>query len=130
MHISRKISPASSIDADLIAHFRSTGDDAAFSEIVRRHLPLVMAVTRRRLGNTGLAEDASQQVFIALFRVLRKQAELPCLAAWLQKAAVYEASNLARRETRHRRRVEHAGDLWTGTESPRCDVRLDEALAS
>ncbi|RYD36466.1 MAG: sigma-70 family RNA polymerase sigma factor, partial [Verrucomicrobiaceae bacterium] len=130
MHISSKISPPSSSDADLVSHFRSTGDDAAFSEIVRRHLPLVMAVTRRRLGNSGLAEDAAQQVFIALFRVLRKRTEMPCVAAWLQKAAVYESSNLARRETRHRRRVEYARDLWTSTEAPASDIRIDEALAS
>ncbi len=130
MHISRKISHASAADSELTAHFRSTGDDAAFTEIVRRHLPLVMAVTRRRLGNSGLAEDASQQVFIALSRVLRKRAEMPCLAAWLQKAAVYEASNLARREARHRRRAENARDLWAGLDPASADVRLDEALAS
>lgn len=130
MHVSRKISPATASDPELISHFRSTGDDAAFSEIVGRYLPLVMAVTRRRLGKCGLAEDAAQQTFIALFRVLGKRAEIPCLAAWLQKAAVYEASNLARKETRHRRRAETASDLWSGAEPGNDDCRLDQALAA
>ncbi|MES2440434.1 MAG: sigma-70 family RNA polymerase sigma factor [Verrucomicrobiota bacterium] len=130
MRTIRKNPPASATDAELLARFGSTGDDAAFSEIVRRHLPLVLAVTRRRLGNSGLAEDAAQQVFIALSKRLRKRGEIPCLAAWLQKAAVFEASNLARKESRHRRRAEHAKDLWTGNASAPDDTRLDQALAS
>ncbi|MEO5917470.1 MAG: sigma-70 family RNA polymerase sigma factor [Luteolibacter sp.] len=119
---------SSAADEELLASFSSTADNAAFSELVRRHLPLVLAVTRRRLGNSGLAEDAAQQVFIALSRAVKKRCEIPCLAAWLQKAAVFEASNLARKETRHRRRAEQATDLWAEPSS-RDDSRLDQALA-
>jgi RNA polymerase sigma factor (sigma-70 family) len=129
METIRKISSQAG-DAELLARFSSGGDDAAFSELVRRHLPLVLAVARRRLGSSGLAEDAAQQAFIALSRKLRQGREIPCLAAWLQKAAVYEASNLARKEQRLRRGHERAKEHWTGHEPAPDDPRLDRALAS
>lgn len=129
METIRKISSQTG-DAELLARFSSGGEDAAFSELVRRHLPLVLAVARRRLGSSGLAEDAAQQVFIALSRKLRQGREIPCLAAWLQKAAVYEASNLARKEQRLRRGHERAKEHWTGHEPASDDPRLDRALAS
>ena len=127
MQTIQKPSPAS--DAELITCFASKADDDAFSEIVRRYLPLVLAVTRRRLGNSGLAEDAAQQVFIVLSRKLRNGSTIPCLAAWLQKAAVFEASTMARREARHRRRAAHARELWAADDSPQADGHLDQALA-
>lgn len=129
MQTHQEISPASG-DSELVARFTSRGDDTAFTEIVRRHLPLVLTVTRRRLGGSGLAEDAAQQVFIALFRRLKQQREIPCLAAWLQKAAVYEAANLARKEDRHRRRVGQAHNFQEATEPAKEGRKLDQALAS
>lgn len=120
----------SSSDAELLALYASSGSDAAFAELVRRHLPLVLAVTRRRLGNSGLAEDAAQQVFIALSRRLMKRAEISCLPAWLQKAAVYEASSMARGESRLQRRAGQAEGLWQNDSLPESVPGLDEALAS
>ncbi len=108
----------------------AAGDEAAFAEIVRRYSTLVLAVTRRRLGNSGHAEDAAQQVFIALSRKLGKGRAIPCLRAWLQRAAVYEAAGIARRESRHRRRVEGAAILGPTANSAPADHGLDRALAS
>jgi RNA polymerase sigma factor (sigma-70 family) len=123
--------PTSECPADAALLSRSAaGDDAAFAEIVRRHLPLVLAVARRRLGNSGHAEDAAQQVFIALSRKLSRNREIPCLPGWLQRAAVYEAANIARRESRHRRRLDQAATLWSGRENLPADPRLDRALAA
>lgn len=116
-------------DAELLVRFVSGEEDAAFSELVRRYLPLVLAVTRRRLGTSGFAEDAAQQVFIALSRKLRQGREIHCLAAWLQKAAVYEASSLARKEKRHRLGIEKAKEQWHRHEPADDDPRLDRALA-
>lgn len=119
-----------SSDAELLARFAASADDPAFAELVRRYLPLVLAVTRRRLGGSGLAEDAAQQVFIALSRRIRTVRTIPCLAAWLQKAAVYEAANLARTEQRHRRRAEQAPGLWRADPADAASRALDEALAA
>ncbi len=117
-------------DAELLARFAASGDDPAFAELVRRHAPLVLAVTRRRLGGSGLAEDAAQQVFIALARRIKQLRGMPCLVAWLQKAAVYEAASIARREARHMRRVRHAGGVESDPDPPANEGGLDRALAA
>ena len=44
-------------DAALLARFLATKDDAAFSQIVQRHGPMVLAVCRRILRNSTDAED-------------------------------------------------------------------------
>lgn len=105
-------------------------DEAEFAVIVRRHLPLVLAVARRRLGNSGHAEDAAQQVFLALSRKLAQCREIPCLGAWLQRAAVYEAANIARRESRHRRRLDEAAKIWPDPRPAAGNPELDAALAA
>lgn len=44
------------------------GDRAAVSECIRRYAPLVLAMSRRILGNSGEAEDAVQEIMIELWR--------------------------------------------------------------
>ncbi|WP_367870376.1 RNA polymerase sigma factor [Luteolibacter sp. Populi] len=130
MQTSLEPSTATASDAELLARFAASGDDPAFAELVRRHLPLVLAVTRRRLGGSGLAEDAAQQVFIALSTQARKRRGIPCLPAWLQKAAVYEAANISRRESRHHRRNLEAESLRQGRDPAGGGPQLDAALAA
>ncbi len=117
-------------DAELLAAFAASGDDPAFAELVKRHLPLVLAVTRRRLGGSGLAEDAAQQVFIALSRRVRQLKGIPCLPAWLQRAAVLESTRLARGESRHRLRNQQAGHPQGENGGGAQEGELDHALAS
>ena len=114
-------------DSELLARFAGSGEEAAFAELVRRHSPLVFAVARRRLGDSGFAEDAAQQAFIAMARRANKLGSIPCLAAWLHKVTVYEATTIIRREARHRRRALQAA----GPDSrPNASPDLDEALAA
>lgn len=130
MQASMDTRPENAPDAELLARFAGGSDEAAFGEIVRRHSPLVLAVTRRRFGDSGFAEDAAQQVFIALARRARQLKEIPCLPAWLQKAAVYEAAMIARREARHRRRAREAGVVQSSPGTAAGEPDLDQALAS
>lgn len=122
--------PGTASDSELLARFAASADERAFAELVRRYSPLVLSITRRRLGGSGLAEDAAQQVFIALSVKVRKLGQIPCLVAWLQKVAVYEAGNIARRESRHRQRAQQAEGLWNGPEEAKNERTLDEALAA
>ncbi len=115
-------------DGSLLAQFCDTRCDAAFSGLVRRHLPLVFGVARRRLGSAALAEEAAQMTFARLAAKASEVARNPeRLAAWLHRTAYYEASSLARREARLSRVPIEATPA--SMDRPELHERLDEALA-
>jgi RNA polymerase sigma-70 factor (ECF subfamily) len=53
-------------DAALVARV-ANGDRDAYGVLVRRHLPRVLAVTRRMLGSEALAEEAAQEALLRLW---------------------------------------------------------------
>ena len=102
-------------DADLLRLFVAARDEAAFAALVRRHGPLVAAVTGAVLRNNADAEDAFQAVFLLLARradSLRRPGALP---AWLHRTAL----RVAVRALRNRRR-----------QPPPCEVDPDALPAS
>ena len=50
-------------DRELLERYLAQGEETAFAELVRRHLPHVFGAALRRTGDRGLAEDVSQEVF-------------------------------------------------------------------
>ena len=97
-------------DNELLRAFGAHGDEQAFAELVRRWGSLVIGAALRRTGNHGMAEEAAQNVFTTLARRAAALASHPALAAWLQKAAMYEAARALEKET-NRRRIMHAYSL-------------------
>lgn len=92
-------------DATLLRKFAATRDEAAFAELVRRHVDLVYSSARRRCGgNSHRAQEVVQHVFIALARNAARVAEHPALAAWLFTSVRNAARNLTVREQRRRER--------------------------
>src|SRR5262245_50420136 len=55
-------------DMRLLRRYVDHGSQAAFSQLVAKHLPWVFAMCRRALRDKHLAEDASQAVFVLLAR--------------------------------------------------------------
>lgn len=122
-------------DAELLRHFAATRADEAFSELVRRHLDGVYSAALRRVGgDTHLAEDIAQRVFLALARKAGAVASHPLLPAWLYTTTRHEAANAVRYERRRKAREVRAMSGATDQgESPPADWSriaplLDEAV--
>src|SRR5579864_6300785 len=117
---------------ELLAEFRKSRAESAFSELVRRYTNLVYSVARRRLLDTSLVQEAVQTVFIRLAKAVpnvRGDAEL---AAWLHRTAVHASIDLWRSETRRRAREQQAVSMQTDQieTTPWNDIApiLDDAL--
>jgi RNA polymerase sigma factor (sigma-70 family) len=89
-------------DHVLLRQFTEQGEQPAFTELVRRHEPAVMAVTTRVLGDPHRAQDAAQSTFMILASTLDGRAPL---SGWLYKVAYHLALRYQTAEMR-RRRVE------------------------
>lgn len=96
-------------DRQLIESYVQDGSQAAFAELVDRHLNLVYSVAWRKLGNPHDAEEISQIVLCQLARKARTLKPATDIAGWLYKAAVLESLNHLRRERRRHQREQEAG---------------------
>src|SRR5262249_42088906 len=83
-------------DADLLARFVRSGDDAAFELLVWRHGAMVLSACRRILSRAGDAEVAFQAVFLVLARRARGVWRGSALPAWLPRVGVRVAVRVAR----------------------------------
>jgi RNA polymerase sigma factor (sigma-70 family) len=117
---------------DLLAEFRATRAEKAFSELVRRYTNLVYSIARRRVADMTLAQEVSQIVFIRLAKVPPKLASEGQLLGWLHRTTVHASIDLWRSETRRRVREQHAVAMQTNpTEEVTWNEMspvLDEAL--
>ena len=74
-------------DSELIARVAG-GDRDAFTELYRRFGRPVLGMATRRLGDNGLAEDATQETFAAVWRSARSyRADRGTVSAWLYGVA-------------------------------------------
>src|SRR5215831_9167567 len=64
------------------------GDNAAFSELVRRRQSWLRNLLRRLCRNGALADDLAQQVFLQAWRSLRQLRSSEAFGAWLRRLAV------------------------------------------
>jgi len=125
---------ANAADRELLDRFIAGRDEAAFSELVARHGPLVMGVCRRILGNAQDAEDAFQATFIVLSKKAGSIRRLDSVSSWLHGVAVriaLKAKSLAgERRTRERRAAEMTPSAAPEAQEALPQVRplLDEAL--
>jgi RNA polymerase sigma-70 factor, ECF subfamily len=79
--------PAAESDAALAAR-TAGGDRLAYAALVKRHLPRVLALTRRMLVSEASAEDAAQEAFIRLWtHAASYDASRALLTTWLTRIA-------------------------------------------
>jgi RNA polymerase sigma factor (sigma-70 family) len=88
-------------DAGLASRFAS-GDADSVRVVYQTYARLVFSIAHKVLGDTGLAEDATQQTFVQAWRAAGSYDPERPLAAWLTTIAKRVAIDVYRREGRHR----------------------------
>jgi RNA polymerase sigma factor (sigma-70 family) len=116
-------------DMDLVREFARDHSDAAFNELVRRHLNLVYSVARRCTGNDGDAHDVTQAVFIILARKAAGLREKTLLTGWLYETTRFAAARLLRTNARRHAREQEAYMQSTLNEADKDLSRHSEATA-
>lgn len=92
-HVTRKAklpaAPGSNAarDAELVRRFNE-GDDSAFTEIMERYHPQILALVRQCMNNDHDAEDVAQDTFVRAHRGLRNFRGDSSLSTWLCRIAV------------------------------------------
>jgi RNA polymerase sigma factor (sigma-70 family) len=93
----------------LLAEYATNGTEAAFREIVSRYLDFVYSTALRLVdGNTQLAEDVTQLVFISLAKHARSLSSGVMPGGWLHQRTFHLATKAARSERRRQLREREA----------------------
>jgi RNA polymerase sigma factor (sigma-70 family) len=70
-------------DIALLRQYADSGSEAAFEALVSRRIGFVYSAALRQVGNTHLAEEVTQMVFILLARKARRISDQTALSGWL-----------------------------------------------
>jgi RNA polymerase sigma factor (sigma-70 family) len=131
----RAVAPPGGDDGELLRRFIASGEEAAFTGMVRRHGAMVLGVCRRVLDDVHDAEDAFQATFLVLARRAATVRKPESLASWLYGVA-FRVARKARAATALRRRVEerpveHVSPSDPATEAAWHELRpvIDEELS-
>lgn len=88
-------------DEELIRRI-SGGDLSAFEELVDRHQSLIYNTCYRLLGDFHLAEEATQDVFLEIYRSAEFFREESRVSTWIYRIAVNRSLNIIRKNKRFR----------------------------
>lgn len=120
-------------DAELLRDFVEKRGEAAFAQLVERHLNLVYSTALRIVRDPAMAEDVAQSVFLQLARkapAIRDAASVP---GWLYQVTHCQAANAVRAEqTRRRYEAEAMQDGQPDIDSAWESIRsgLEDAIAT
>jgi len=107
-------------DAELVRRFKE-GDRNAYADIVRRYQDRVYTMCVRWMHDEAVAEEVSQDVFLALFRSLAEFRGESQLSTWIYRVVINHCKN--RRLYRKRRATDRheplEGDLRDGEDRER-----------
>jgi len=122
-------------DHELLLDFARNGSEAAFTELVGRHVNLVYSAAWRFTANPEHARDITQAVFIILARKAGHLSRRTVLSGWLYQTARFTAANFVKGEIRRRQREQEAFMQSTlndqeGTAWEEISPFLDEAMGS
>ena len=99
-------------DSELLMRFARERSEAAFTELVQRNAGLVYSAALRQVhGDTALAQDVSQTVFIDLSRKAKQLVGRPVLASWLYTSTRFAALKALRTRRRRQLREQEARNM-------------------
>ncbi len=85
--------------------------EAAFAELVRRHVDLIYSAALRMVCDPHLAEDVTQGAFVALARSAPQLTGRAVLYGWLHRTAQNIAAQAVRTDVRRRAREQEAAAM-------------------
>lgn len=114
----REVSPRRTVterpaDEKALVLAAQRGEEAAFSELVRRHQRRAYAVARAIVINHEDAEDAVQEAFLHAYRAIARFLPDQAFGAWLHRIVANAALDVTRR-----RKVRDADELPETVASP------------
>jgi RNA polymerase sigma factor (sigma-70 family) len=123
-------------DAELLGSYVEDCSESAFAQLVERHIGLVYHAALRQVGgDSALAQDIVQEVFILLAQKAPALRRHPTLAGWLHVATHRKVSEARRAERRRALREQEAfmsqesrHGSATGEDWERVRPALDEAI--
>src|SRR5450759_3631999 len=98
-------------DQQLLRDYTGRRSEAAFAELVRRHVDFVYSAALRMVRDAHLAEDVTQSAFVALAQNARQLTDRPVLSGWLHRTAQNLAANAVRYAVRRRAREQEAAAM-------------------
>jgi RNA polymerase sigma factor (sigma-70 family) len=125
-------------DRELLETYTRDRSEAAFSELVQRHLSWVYSVALRHVGDSSLAEEVAQSVFVLLARKAGSLRSGTILGGWLFRTTRFVANRAVRAEKRRRSREQTAASMTSTVSSPddnealwvQVAPHLDQAVAA
>src|SRR6185503_11046796 len=118
-------------DWQLIESYTREHSETAFRQLVERHAALVYASALRQVGDTALAQDIAQAVFILLARKASRLRRSTVIAGWLFETTRFVALKAMRTESRRLRREQEAltmNELQSGESTWReIEPHMDDA---
>ena len=121
-------------DSQLLRRYVEERSEAAFTELVNRHVNLVYYAALRRVGGDAhLADDVTQSVFADLARKAASLQDRPVLAGWLYTSTRFAAAQAVRSEQRRRTHEQEAHTMHEFHAEPETNWEqlrpvIDEAL--
>ena len=96
-------------DGELLRRYVAERSEAAFTELVQRHVNVVYRTALRRVGgNAHAADDVTQRVFTALARKAPTLTGYSNLVGWLYTSTRFAAAETVRAEQRRRQHEQEA----------------------
>ena len=120
------------MDRDLVLRAQA-GDQGAFSMLAETVADRLLAVARGVLGDAHLAEDATQQALLSIWRALPKLREPDTFGAWSYRVLVDSwplggAASQKVASERHHRHDSRTGDARRVRGSPTIEMRIRARL--